>query len=618
MPATYLTGDALATLATLPANSFDAMLCDPPYHLTTGKKGGSGPASVTLDNPYGRARVTAGFMGMTWDGGDVAHNPAVWREALRVLKPGAFALVACGTRTQHRMVTALEDAGFEIRDVIAWLYGSGFPKSHDVSKGIDRAAGAERPVIGPNPAARPGDAGTGVAGETATTSSGWRKPVRPDKTGAATPDAERWQGYGTALKPAIELWTLVRKPPEGTVAANVLRHGTGALNIDGCRVPTDWAADRGESWLRSGKQTVPDDTWQGPSAKAQGSTVADRVNTLGRWPANVIHDGSDEVLAGFPESTDGVAVKRNGVTHGGRIAFGGIGKHPPGTPDVGFGGSGSAARFFYTAKSSRHERMAGLGHIETIVVSSSTWDGEEHEARLQVDTAPSPPRVIGAFGTPNSDVAEWNTFLFGSGITEASQQGCRFTISTATPSTTPSPTLRSLTQRHTSAFTLAASSEVDAGTSPAPSAANSSPSTPSIGTSPARGGRSTDGADPATSPEWWARNARVRLRSEGAKGSTHPTHKPLALTTYLARLLLPPERADGMPRRIVTPFSGVGSEVIGALLAGWDEATGIELDPAYASIARARTAHWLAHPHDLEDADEAPVAPASFGPLFDG
>lgn len=420
--ATYLVGDALAILATLPADSFDAMLCDPPYGIA--------------------------FMGKEWDRG--VPSADVWREALRVLKPGAYALVACGTRTQHRMATALEDAGFEARDLIAWVYGSGFPKSHDVSKAIDKAAGADgdRPVVGPNPAARPGNAGTGVAGETATTSTGWRKPERPPKTGAATADAERWQGYGTALKPAMELWTLVRKPTDGTVAANALKHGVGGLNIDGCRVATDDPPQPFGTPTKSvgGLMNKTGDLREKPY----------EAHTLGRWPANLIHDGSDEATAGFPDTVSGVMRggtirTRDGGYHGG---FG-----PVATAHDTPGDRGSAARYFYAAKASRAEREAGVG------------------------------------------------------------------------------------------------------------------------------------ANP------------------------HPTVKPIALTTYLATLLLPPERVDGAPRRILTPFSGVGSEVIGALRAGWDEAVGIELDTGYAEIARARVAHWVGADLAPDEPDEAPMALRQ-APLF--
>lgn len=240
-------GDCLDVLAELDADSVDAIVTDPPYGLS--------------------------FMGKAWD--KTVPSVDVWRECLRVLKPGGHLLAFAGTRTQHRMAVAIEDAGFEIRDMIAWVYGSGFPKSHDVAKGIDKAAGAVRDVVG-------------VAGR----SGAGRNCMSGDFTGGeymttapATPDAARWQGWGTALKPALEPITVARKPLAGTVAANVLSHGTGAINVDGCRVGTDGGTRKG---------TFPKEG----SVSAYGNGIngaCEIVSTgAGRWPANLIHDGSDE------------------------------------------------------------------------------------------------------------------------------------------------------------------------------------------------------------------------------------------------------------------------------------------------------------------------------------
>jgi hypothetical protein len=207
-----LHGDCLERLQELPDCSVDACVTDPPYGLR--------------------------FMGKAWDY-DVPQAE-VWREVLRVLKPGGHLLAFAGTRTQHRMAVQIEDAGFEIRDMIAWLYGSGFPKSLDVSKAIDKAAGAEREVVGVTHRTR------GICGEMAAavrcsvcgkTRNGTSCKCDPDN-GPATPEAQRWDGWGTALKPALEPITVARKPLQSTVAANVLEHGTGAINIEGCRVGT--------------------------------------------------------------------------------------------------------------------------------------------------------------------------------------------------------------------------------------------------------------------------------------------------------------------------------------------------------------------------------------------
>jgi site-specific DNA-methyltransferase (adenine-specific) len=244
-------GDSLLVLQLLDDNSVDAIVTDPPYGLS--------------------------FMGKKWDY-DVPSEE-LWRQCFRVLKAGGHLLCFAGTRTQHRMAVRIEDAGFEIRDMIAWVYGSGFPKSLDVSKAIDKAAGAEREVVGTRitGAAMSGKA-SGIENGQGGTEFGSGQNEVPI-TAPATPEAKQWEGWGTALKPALEPITVARKPLIGTVAENVLQHGTGAINVDGGRV--------GE-----------------------------------RWPANFIHDGSEEV-------TDLL---------------------------------GSAARFFYCAKASKRDRDEGNHH----------------------------------------------------------------------------------------------------------------------------------------------------------------------------------------------------------------------------------------------------------------
>jgi site-specific DNA-methyltransferase (adenine-specific) len=342
-------GDMLAVLPALAENSIDSCVTDAPYHLTSIVKrfGGenAAPAQFGSDGRY--ARASAGFMGQQWDGGNVAFRVETWREVLRVLKPGAHLLAFGGTRTFHRMACAIEDAGFEIRDTIFWLYGSGFPKSHDVSKGIDRAAGAEREVIG----RKTGRAATPVQdmrGGAYAGGNGVNGAMDCSAiTAPATLEAAQWQGWGTALKPACEPIILARKPlAEGTVAANVLRWGTGALNIDGCRVGTDGGTRGCDAGPSNG---ILGDGLNGSFGKP--------ISGLGRWPANVIHDGSDDVTAGFPET--GIS---NGRDSRGRL-------HQAFTDDArgrtflrddvheGFGDCGSAARFFYTSKADSDDRL---------------------------------------------------------------------------------------------------------------------------------------------------------------------------------------------------------------------------------------------------------------------
>lgn len=347
-----LTGDVLERLPDLEPDSFDAVFCDPPYGLS--------------------------FMGKAWDHG--VPGAPIWRLVADALKPGAPLLAFGGTRTHHRLMVAIEDAGFEIRDCLMWLYGSGFPKSHNFGNGLDG-----------------------------------------------------WSGYGTALKPAWEPVVLAMKPLDGTFAENALTHGVAGLNVDGCRIETDWQNERGETWLRSGKQAHPDE-WQGPSKKKPGSTVADRISPAGRWPANVLLD---------PESAR-LLDEQSG--------------------DVGAGG---ASRFYYCAKASRGEREAGLD------------------------------------GFDERDAQKWNE----GGI-----------------------------------------------------------------------------------------KARREAAGLGRARNVHPTVKPIDLCRYLATLILPPKRDT--PRRLLVPFSGSGSEMIGALVAGWDEVVGIELLPEYVEIAEARLRHWLYHEPD--------------------
>lgn len=311
---TLLRGDCLALLSTLGNASVDSIVTDPPYEL--------------------------GFMGKSWDSTGIAYNVDLWRECLRVLKPGGHLLAFGGSRTYHRLACAVEDAGFQIRDQIMWLYGSGFPKSLDVSKAIDKAAGVERE-----------DRTVVTAGK----SSSHENPTRHVTNAGtpATPEAQQWQGWGTALKPTHEPIVVARKPLIGTVAQNVLEHGTGALNIDGCRVGS------ADGFGGGAKGT------SGFAAGYEGDGFV--ASTQGRWPANVIHDGSDEVLAGFPDTKTGIAKRGNS----GGNNFGSDTPKPP-LEDIGYADSGSAARFFYCAKANRNEREQGLAWGEKLSGGDAT------------------------------------------------------------------------------------------------------------------------------------------------------------------------------------------------------------------------------------------------------
>lgn len=302
--------------------------------------------AVVTDPPYGLS-----FMNKKWDY-DVPHK-AIWQEVFRVLKPGGHLLSFGGTRTYHRMVVAIEDAGFEIRDQVQWLYGSGFPKSHDVSKGMDKQAGAEREVIGK--IVHHDIRNNSLVGKVGL--------VEVNITTPATDLAKKWQGWGTALKPANEPICLARKPLEKglTVAENVAKWGTGAINIDASRIGYANKADL--EYLTSHNQNSRRD---GNAFTSAGSGTDQEnpkweVNQQGRWPANIILD-EDAAKALDEQSGISKSGKAGVITADGFNAntYGkGMGIKA-GQANGEFGDSGGASRFFYVAKASKRERNAGL------------------------------------------------------------------------------------------------------------------------------------------------------------------------------------------------------------------------------------------------------------------
>jgi site-specific DNA-methyltransferase (adenine-specific) len=323
--------------------------------------------SIVTDPPYGLS-----FMGKKWDY-DVP-SVEIWAECLRVLKPGGHLLAFAGTRTQHRMAVRIEDAGFEIRDMIAWVYGSGFPKSLDVSKAIDKQAGAEREVLSETFRGLNAGKSSGICGETVP---------RTDKvTAPATEAAQQWQGWGTALKPALEPITVARKPLIGTVADNVLEHGTGGLNIDGCRVATEDKLSGGHA---SGGQQMTGG-WERPWMKNPDAVAANaersrqsvaKAEELGRWPANLIHDGSDEVVGLFPQSNGMIGMTKH--ASGTNSVYGDYSRTDKSLGGSGSPDKGSAARFFYCAKSSKRDRDEGLESFE----AKATAFGNQAQAELR-------------------------------------------------------------------------------------------------------------------------------------------------------------------------------------------------------------------------------------------
>ena len=277
-----INGNSLEELKKFPDNYFHSVVTDPPYGLSAARNSGN--------------TSKGGFMGKKWDY-DVP-SVELWIEVFRVLKEGGYVLSFAGTRTQHRMAVNIEDAGFEIRDMIAWVYGSGFPKSHNIGKAVDKLEGNERENLGRNENSRENCDTTNTLYESGTVG----------KTDYVTKGDSEWEGWGTALKPALEPITMARKPFKGTVANNVLTNGVGGINIDDCRV---------------GNEKIETSNGDGFGMKGiYGTGINNNKGEIrnGRFPANFIHDGSDEVTDLLEESS----------------------------------------RFFYCAKASKQDRNEGL------------------------------------------------------------------------------------------------------------------------------------------------------------------------------------------------------------------------------------------------------------------
>ena len=329
---TIYNGSMLDMLEVIQPNSIDSIVCDPPYELN--------------------------FMNKGWDNCGISFNPDTWKKCYEVLKPGGYLLAFGGSRTFHRIACAIEDAGFEIRDTIMWLYGSGFPKSMNISKALEaKEKYGKTNTVAKKQVEQSGNGkeykikqtNNGAMGEIVETT---RKVYIP-----STELAKQWQGWGTALKPAYEPIIVARKPFKGSLVDNVLTYGVGGLNIDECRVETD-------------DVMKPRNNKVGQNGIFNSSGGYVEPNELGRFPANVIHDGSEEVVKLFPYTESGNLNEGHKYHHGyesfankvrrgdgtGNSFMGG-----GGTIQKNYGGdSGSASRFFYTAKASKKDRDEGL------------------------------------------------------------------------------------------------------------------------------------------------------------------------------------------------------------------------------------------------------------------
>jgi len=367
-----LVGDCREVLKSLPDCSVDAIITDPPYEL--------------------------GFMGKSWDSTGVAYNVTVWQECLRVLKSGGHLLAFGGSRTYHRLAVAIEDAGFQIRDQIMWVYGSGFPKSLNISKSIEGllTTGSANKTAFKHLTGEQVDRGDwGIAkqqfthGQRDTNYDETAGVTRLGKLEPTTDEAKQWDGWGTALKPAHEPIVMARKPLDGTVANNVLTHGVGGINIDGCRVASN------DGFEKAWDKPVSTNISAVSQAFSTGTGVSHIVDISankpvgGRFPANFIHDGSEEVLELFPNTKSG---KMNQHIEGGK--FNVFGKQYPRDVET-IGDSGSASRFFYCAKANKKDRNEGLDGFE----EKQTLGGGGLTAEIKQDGSYETASAGGKYGS---------------------------------------------------------------------------------------------------------------------------------------------------------------------------------------------------------------------------
>ena len=471
-------GDVTDTLVGYADSVFDGCLCDPPYGLN--------------------------FMGRNWDG--VVPDVDVWAEVLRVLKPGAFLLAFGGTRTWHRLACAIEDAGFEYRDTCMWLYGAGFPKSHDISKAIDKAAGAEREVIGP-------DRRRLIGGNGRCSTNHGRGGVRygPDAiTAPATDAAQLWDGYGTALKPAWEPIILAQKPRDGTFANNALTWGCGGIWVDGTRIGTGESTERpsGINELCYGEDN------------RRGMI---RGGTQGRWPANLLLQHCDGCECVGERRVKG-----------------------PGWQQTGSGATALGQSSGWNSHDNRHTEYNGPADPdgkETIADWRCVPEcpvrmlGEQSGERPTGDTNPIPYT-----NTPGKNVYGTQTGM---------KRAMKGDTGTAARFFYQAKASRSERNEGLDDFYWQ------------------------------RDKSSPIGFTRITRDEWEQLEPRQR-----AQGNVHPTVKPLGIIEYIAKLIMPPEC-----RKLLVPFSGSGSEMLGAVRAGWHEVVGIDIVPEYCEMAEARLAN---------------------------
>lgn len=528
-------GDCLEIMKEIPDNYVDAIVTDPPYGLS--------------------------FMGKKWDY-DVP-SVEIWKECLRVLKPGGYLLAFAGTRTQHRMACNIEDAGFEIRDMIAWVYGSGFPKSLNIGKAVDKLQGNEREVI----EVKKQNGAKFKTIQEQIDNGGFNSPERENFN--ITKGTSEWEGWGTSLKPALEPITVARKPlSEKNVAENVFKWGTGGMNIDACRV---FSKDVMEERTRHGGGIIGNGT---------SYEMPDSKNTIppGRFPANFIHDGSDEVLSLFPNSKSIQNKKCDNRKNKGNSMFL-DGFH---NPENSYNDSGSAARFFYCAKASKNERL-GLDKIEIIIHNVTNKYGtegmlckeknltqEEKLVHLQLDMDTLTPKVIAEYGIQNKSVIEWSISWFGKNLMEKYQKDFASIILTGTNLTMTSKIYNWLVFLLTKEYTADVNLLEGNGGNLVENADNLKELIISINEKMA----SRLGVKNAVS------KTLLKISVKGRK-IAHCTQKPLKLMEYLIKLV---SREGAM---VLDPFAGSGTTGMACKKLNRNFIL-IEREPKYCKIAEKR------------------------------
>ena len=541
-------GSMLDLLEVIEPNTIDSVVTDPPYELN--------------------------FMNKGWDRSGIAFQKETWEKPFKALKPGGYLLAFGGSRTFHRIAVAIEDAGFEIRDVIMWVYGSGFPKSHNIGIAIDKLNGVESKVVGK----------TKGSGTTGINERGNQQFVAKNQYEDGTYDLKQaqneWQGWGTALKPAYEPIIVARKPLKGTVAQNVTKYGVGAINIDECRVKTD-------------DKMTPRNNKVGQNGTFNASGGYVEPNPNGRFPANFIHNGSDEVTSKFPSTEAGGSITKEYKDNA--PLYGDYGMKP--TFDS-YGDSGNASRFFYTAKASKKDRDEGLGKkefdcVEIILYNISKGDDivwkdtlktqEVQKAKQSEDMVISLKKAIEEYGTQNNADIDLNTILYGKKHLEKYLMDTKYTTKMEINLTTIQQTLNLLRHFTTKEFTAVVNLEQTVGGNNVINATN---------------GNTLDIIiNEKTEYQVLANSVQLKLQlviKEKESRNVHPTIKPCELMQYLVRLVTPKNGT------VLDPFMGSGSTGKATMFENRERKANykfigidLDLDNQYCEIASARIDYAL-------------------------